>query len=237
MPALWLPTESIFNIPAVLPSKLDDNDVDMQGELEQIPLVDELHDLIVPNDENLPMQQVHSVEVASNDIYESLDSFKFEEEPEEVPNEKSPVVVAVADELSEPIEQEYEILQRFDEFAYVRNVEEFKCSMCLKMIAPLEGIVLRECIHEFCTQCLFEYICTVDKITVKCPYKSDAYNCNEFVQHRDLRAILPEIQFNSLLDDSIRVRNAYLILYCHKNDLKFNFRSLKQCNKKNAVLS
>lgn len=143
--------------------------------------------------------------VPDKDIFqEFFDSFdQYTEEHYEA----APIVVDVPDVIEPGI---YDILQKFDDLSYVRNVEAFTCSMCFELIAPSDGIVLRECIHEFCMQCLMGYIYSVRSITVKCPYKSDEYDCSELLQQRDIRGILPEIQFNALLEKSVLVRKAYL---------------------------
>lgn len=150
------------------------------------------------DDLHLPMNE-NSFEVVDLDFW-----------PEEY-FKASSVVAAAPEELSDVLAHEYELLQRYDDLKYVRNMEEFTCSMCFVLIAPSQGIVLRECIHEFCMQCLVKYIDTVNDIKVQCPFKSDAYDCIELVQQRDLRAVLPEVKFNALLDKSLMVRKPYLI--------------------------
>lgn len=216
-----LPDET-FEDKTVVPSTLDDNEDSIQGDWENIALPPAMAQCFQTTSRNevfdIKRQNYAQTDCIGfmtqaeckkyfefalpEDLDESLDSYEFEVEFKET----SPIVVAVPAELPDVMAQEYEILQRFDEMAYVRNMEAFTCPLCATLIAPSMGIVLRECIHEFCTKCLVKYITTVDNITVKCPYKSDAYNCNEFVQQRDLRAILPELSFSALLEKSLMVR-------------------------------
>lgn len=212
------PRENTNTKSAVLISKFDVNDADLtilnefsdvkphfsQPECIGLMTTDDLHELIAPHAQKLRMKP-NSFVVADSEFFPESYEFKSEH------YETSSVVVDVPEELPDAIAKEYENLQILDELSYVRNAEAFTCSMCFELIAPSKGIVLRECIHEFCTKCLLKYICTVDNINVKCPFKSDAYDCNEFLQQRDLRAILPATKFNALLEKSFRVRKAYLI--------------------------
>jgi RanBP-type and C3HC4-type zinc finger-containing protein 1 len=44
----------------------------------------------------------------------------------------------------------YEQLKNLDDALYVANQEEITCSMCKKNVWPGDGIILKECLHNFC---------------------------------------------------------------------------------------
>lgn len=140
---------------------------------------EELNQLITPHEMNLLVKKRNSFDVAV--ARRNAELYKFPE-------------------------SEYKVLRRLDDFSRVPNVEEFICSLCSQLIVPLKGIVLRECLHAFCTQCLLKHIDETGNIAVKCPFRNDSYACEELVQQRDMRAILSETKFNDLVEKSLIVQ-------------------------------
>ena len=50
---------------------------------------------------------------------------------------------------------------QYDDIALVNNTEPFECSICFTEVAPREGAILHQCLHQFCMsdssmQTLFE---------------------------------------------------------------------------------
>ncbi len=45
--------------------------------------------------------------------------------------------------------------KKLDSVNLVPNTDAFECSICLETYEPGEGVVLRECLHTFCRQVLF----------------------------------------------------------------------------------
>lgn len=80
-----------------------------------------------------------------------------------------------------------------DRVQFVANSEPFECTIC--MTSCREGIVLRECLHVFCKDCLMHLIEHCSECIVKCPFVNDQLlGCDGFIQEREIRGILSEEQ-------------------------------------------
>ena len=62
------------------------------------------------------------------------------------------------------------------------NFEPIKCSICLEKIPKLSGVVLRECLHGFCRDCLKITINSSEQGFVQCPFQDDEYKCTKVLQ-------------------------------------------------------
>lgn len=150
---------------------------------------EELKELFAPHELNVLMKKRNSFDVTVDpaDIY--------------IPDKSELDKLAVQNNIINA-EPEHKI-QRLEKFARVPNIVEFKCPLCSQLIGQLKGIVLRECLHSFCTPCLLKHVHAINNIAVKCPFKGDSYACERFVQQRDMRAILPETEYTNLMEDSM----------------------------------
>lgn len=82
----------------------------------------------------------------------------------------------------------------------IRNEEPFECCICFDNCATGDGIVLRNCLHQFCKDCISEMIIKSTDCEVQCPYKNDQLlGCDGIIEEREMRAILPEDKFNSYM--------------------------------------
>lgn len=85
-----------------------------------------------------------------------------------------------------PIDQpsEYEELLTLEEgdLDLVENFDVFECPICITTYEKGEGVMLRECLHVFCKECLAGTINMSDSPEIKCPYMNDEYTCPGFVQ-------------------------------------------------------
>jgi RanBP-type and C3HC4-type zinc finger-containing protein 1 len=86
----------------------------------------------------------------------------------------------------------------------VPNILEFDCPVCFLQIPPGQGIILRDCFHHFCKNCLESTILNCTEVQIKCPFIDDNYNCGSMLQEREIRGILTEENFNKHLMKSLR---------------------------------
>lgn len=83
-----------------------------------------------------------------------------------------------------------------DRIQVVTNAEPFDCSICMSDCTVGEGIMLRECLHVFCKDCLMHLVVHSSECIVKCPFVNDKLSgCDGFVQEREIRGILSEDQY------------------------------------------
>lgn len=73
------------------------------------------------------------------------------------------------------------------------NLKPVHCGICFDLVQPFSGVVLRECLHEFCKNCLKLAIVTSVEVPVKCPYRGGKdqfqYDCTLFLQVSELNLI------------------------------------------------
>lgn len=87
-----------------------------------------------------------------------------------------------------------ELLKLQDE-DLVPNPEKFECPICFASIDALKGVILKNCLHTFCQECLNSTVMYNDKAEVVCPYKDDIYSCECILQDQEIRAIAtPEVR-------------------------------------------
>lgn len=69
------------------------------------------------------------------------------------------------------------------------NPEPFDCPICFATIESREGVILKNCLHTFCKECLNGTVKYNDKAEVVCPYKDDVYSCECILQDQEIRGI------------------------------------------------
>ncbi|KAM3850123.1 ranBP-type and C3HC4-type zinc finger-containing protein 1-like [Diretmus argenteus] len=71
----------------------------------------------------------------------------------------------------------------------VPNPEAVDCRICYLDLQPGEGVLLRECLHCFCRECLCSVIMLCEEPEVACPYRDDTYACACTLQEREIKAV------------------------------------------------
>ncbi|KAK9737140.1 Ubiquitin family [Popillia japonica] len=90
----------------------------------------------------------------------------------------------------------------------VANTEVFECMVCLMEIGNGDGVTLRECLHQFCKQCLAYTVEFTDDAEIKCPYRDDQYSCDIALQDREIKALVaPNIYEQYLARSVAQVEN------------------------------
>lgn len=104
------------------------------------------------------------------------------EEPEQVPPPQT------------LLPQDYMRLVELDEQDLVPSMEAFECSVCFLGIEPGQGVLLRDCLHMFCRDCLSNSVRYAEEAMVKCPFRNNEYSCSSHLQEREIRALVsPEV--------------------------------------------
>ena len=81
-------------------------------------------------------------------------------------------------------------LQNLDAESYVPNAEPFECPICFSVLGIGDGVILKNCLHSFCIECLSDYIKHFDEPEVICPYNSELGSCEMLIQEREIRALV-----------------------------------------------
>lgn len=80
-------------------------------------------------------------------------------------------------------------LENLEANNYIENNEPFRCSICLNEINIQAGVVLKNCLHMFCKECLNKTIEYSDDVVVKCPFMDDLGSCEFFLQDSEFRSL------------------------------------------------
>lgn len=85
------------------------------------------------------------------------------------------------------------------------NREAFECAVCFVEYEPAEGVVLRNCLHTFCKECIRNTIIYSEEAEVKCPYIDATYTCECTLQDREIKSLLTKHEHDEHLAKSLRV--------------------------------
>lgn len=87
---------------------------------------------------------------------------------------------------------------------YVENHSVFNCGICLTDVAPGSGIILKNCLHEYCKGCLARHIEASEDLEVPCPYVAEnGTRCEGYLQDREFRSLVDERVYAAHLMKSI----------------------------------
>ncbi|XP_028825224.1 ranBP-type and C3HC4-type zinc finger-containing protein 1 [Denticeps clupeoides] len=86
--------------------------------------------------------------------------------------------------------ENYARLVQMDGQDLVPNPERVECRICYLELQSGEGVLLRECLHCFCKDCLRSVIKTSEDPQVACPYRDELYACDCTLQEREIRALV-----------------------------------------------
>ncbi|XP_060516771.1 uncharacterized protein LOC132696140 [Cylas formicarius] len=100
-------------------------------------------------------------------------------------------------------EQTYQQLVNLDNADLVSNAEPFECVVCLIEVPEHDGVTLRECLHQFCRQCLAHTVEYTEDAEVKCPYRDNNYSCNIALQDREIKALVSSAMYEQYLAKSV----------------------------------
>ncbi|GIY62366.1 ranBP-type and C3HC4-type zinc finger-containing protein 1 [Caerostris darwini] len=85
---------------------------------------------------------------------------------------------------------DYRALVELDDVDLVANVEAFECPVCFLDVDVDEGIILQDCLHNFCRICLASAIQYSDTAVIKCPFRNDEYSCESHLQEREIKCLV-----------------------------------------------
>lgn len=105
------------------------------------------------------------------------------------------------------VASEYEELLTLEEgdFNLVENLDDFECPICFVTYEKGEGVMLRDCLHVFCKECLAATINMSESPEIKCPYMNDDYTCDCYVQDREIRASITKEDYENHLTKGLNL--------------------------------
>ncbi|MEE6462945.1 hypothetical protein FKM82_005705 [Ascaphus truei] len=107
--------------------------------------------------------------------------------------------------------QEEERLQNFlhllqlDDEVLIPNQEAIECRICYTEVQPADGVLLRECLHSFCRECLRQVVNCCEEPEVSCPFRDETYACHSKLQQREIRALVSQEEYSRFLERGLIV--------------------------------
>ncbi|XP_045470586.1 uncharacterized protein LOC123677895 [Harmonia axyridis] len=99
--------------------------------------------------------------------------------------------------------QTYLQLMNLDNEEIVHNTETFECVVCFNEVPPKEGVTLRECLHQFCKECVRHTVEFSEEAEIRCPYRDNQYSCNIALQDREIKALVSKTVYDQHLAKSV----------------------------------
>lgn len=94
---------------------------------------------------------------------------------------------------------------------FVENQVKFECPICMQPVEICGGIVLKNCLHEYCKECLARHIETTEDLVVPCPFVAeDGARCEGFLQDREMRSLITDEVYGAHLARSISQAEAVI---------------------------
>ncbi|XP_022192509.2 ranBP-type and C3HC4-type zinc finger-containing protein 1 isoform X1 [Nilaparvata lugens] len=109
----------------------------------------------------------------------------------------------------------YQQLIELEEDNVVVNKTPFDCTICLTPVDRGGGIVLKECLHLFCRDCLAQTIEYNEDAVVRCPFRGENGEiCNHNLLEREIREIIPHDIYEKHLSRSLslsesKIKNSF----------------------------
>ncbi|CAL8399642.1 ranBP-type and C3HC4-type zinc finger-containing protein 1 isoform X2 [Gadus morhua] len=96
-------------------------------------------------------------------------------------------------------------LVQLDGQEVVCNPEAVDCRICYADLQPGQGVLLRECLHCFCRECLRSVIMLCEDPEVACPYRDETYSCSCILQEREIKALVSGEEYGRWLQRGLQV--------------------------------
>ncbi|XP_055640865.1 ranBP-type and C3HC4-type zinc finger-containing protein 1-like [Toxorhynchites rutilus septentrionalis] len=110
---------------------------------------------------------------------------------------------ATADNNGESRNEDLDLLVTLTDASIVPNQVPFECPVCFLRFQPYEGVILRECFHSFCRDCLMNSIKYSEDVVVRCPYQDVNTVCNNLLEDREIKCLLSDGDYSVYLGRSL----------------------------------
>lgn len=103
--------------------------------------------------------------------------------------------------VKEQSEALYKELLDLEQQGLIHNTEPFECKICFTDVDVYEGIMIRECLHQYCTECIRSTINLSEEVQIKCP----TMDCTCFIHDREIHALLTQAEFDKYSMRTLRL--------------------------------
>lgn len=116
--------------------------------------------------------------------------------------------VVIKTEPKSPVTLYSQLQALADRGGFITNAEDFECIVCMSTIEVGDGVRLRQCLHQFCYDCLKNAIMLSDEAEIPCPFGDGKMKCDGTLLDPEIRAILSADEYDNHLKRSLRYAEA-----------------------------
>lgn len=95
----------------------------------------------------------------------------------------------------------YKELLDLEQCGLIHNNEPFECQICFTDIDVHHGILIRECLHQYCIECIRNTIILCEEVQIKCP----TVDCSCYVHDREIHALLTPDEFDNYSKKTLQI--------------------------------
>lgn len=138
-----------------------------------------------------------------------------------------------------------QLLSLEEDGGLIMSLEPFDCDICTNTIQLADGIILRNCLHRFCKECIERTIIYSEHVDIKCPYFENNNSCEGKLQDREIRAAVSPDDYDKYLRRGLRFARSTIkgTVVCNAADCEgwcicdeeINEFTCPQCSKINCV--
>lgn len=88
-----------------------------------------------------------------------------------------------------------------DHLNIIHCTEKFECGICIMDVEAIDGMMLHECLHQFCIDCVRSTINHSDDTQIQCPNSE----CNACLTDREIRSLLTQSEFDKYMEKTLRL--------------------------------
>ncbi|KAG8198986.1 hypothetical protein JTE90_001786 [Oedothorax gibbosus] len=154
-------------------------------------------------DSNVINHVTNELLIAEISIQNVTDDVSLENSPNSMINDDQENQNEIAYMQNEESAKNYQFLLDMENLNLVRNIVNFTCPVCFGEFESDQGVVLHECLHTFCLDCLRSVIEFAEEAEVKCPYRDEMYSCDHHLQQREIKALVPPDVYERYLQRSV----------------------------------
>ncbi|XP_053692300.1 ranBP-type and C3HC4-type zinc finger-containing protein 1-like [Sabethes cyaneus] len=80
----------------------------------------------------------------------------------------------------------------------------FECPVCFAEIGAYKGLIVRDCFHTFCRECLAGSVKHSNDAVVRCPFQENGKACETIIEDPEIKQLVDETDYDVYLKRSLK---------------------------------
>lgn len=91
-----------------------------------------------------------------------------------------------------------------EDLGFLNSTDRFECEICMVDIDAGDGMMIRDCLHQFCIDCVRATIVSSAEAQILCPQTG----CTSFISDREIKHLLTQEEFDKYMERTLRIAEA-----------------------------